>query len=316
MKLQKILGGALLAGILSLSATAVYAADAISFGKPIDLSTNNEVTEYTEGMIIAVPVDIQSSTGKIDSFSIKATGAEGLTPGATTLQLSGTPLTNLKKHATKLVAKDSVLYVASNVKMDNGFEVSYPGTYDVAIAGNKISTGWMNAEHVDVNADEPELFLVYTVTTAPTGLNVDVASVVDGECSFSDTSSGQGKTNPTPANETTTNKCEGAFKIVVDPAVMGEKRIHALHLYVNGTKTEKDITEYVEGETTFEFPVRLTDNENNLTGVVPIVIKADIGGATGEPTSKDVTVASFNLDLSRTATDYTTQAEAQTATAE
>ena len=295
MKLTKILGGALIAGVLSLSATAVYAADSISFGKPIDLSTKAAVTEYEEGMFIAVPVDIVSNTGYIDSFSIKATGAEGLTPGGTSAELGSERVANLKALGNKLVAKSGSVYVASNVQLDDGFEVSYPGTYDVAISGNKISTGWMNAEHIPVNASAPELYLVYQVTSVPEGLNVDITSMVDGECSFSDTSSGQGKTNPTPANDTQANKCAAAFKLSFEPSEM-EYYIHGLSIKVNGGEA-KAITDYVENGTKIEFPVRLVGDASS----VEVEITASIGAT---ESAADDTKVLYSGTLELNPTDY------------
>lgn len=301
MKLQKFLGGALLTCMVSLFATAVYAADGISFGKPIDLKTNAEVTDYTEGMIIAVPVDIVSNTGKIDSFSIKATGAEGFTPGATSAEL-GDSLTNLRARANKLVATSGTLYVASNIKMDDGFDISYPGTYDVAIAGNKISTGWMNAQHIDVNASEPELYLIYKVTAVPTGLNADVATVVDGECSFSDTSSGQGKTAPTPENEAKANATQGAFKVVLKAENL-TKYVKSMAVEYNGNT--EDITEYVKiSDTEYEFPVRVNKTDGSTEDIEVTVYGmcySDLAASAGEEV---IELAKGTISMNGSVTDY------------
>lgn len=307
MKLQKILGGALVAGVLALSATAVYAADSISFGKPIDLETNAEVTDYTEGMIIAIPVDIVSNTGYIDSFSIKATGAEGFAPGATNAELGATRLANLRSRANKLVASNGSLYAASNIKLDDGFDISYPGTYDVAVSGSKISTGWMNSPHIAVNADAPELYLVYKVTSVPTGLNADVATVVDGECSFSDTASGQGMTDPTPANEAKANACAGAFTITLDDKELAaaHKFVQGLYVEIYGNKT--NIYDYTRtgDETngyTYTFPVRL---KGTAGGDIAVDIYAEISETeTGAASPVKISADDFTVTLNSPA-DYT-----------
>ena len=71
MKLNKLVGFIAATAMAIGMTTLTYAADesGIVLGKPIDLETNAVAEKYEAGDIIALPVDIYSTTDVADAFS-------------------------------------------------------------------------------------------------------------------------------------------------------------------------------------------------------------------------------------------------------
>lgn len=276
MKMNKVLGAALLAGALSIvSALSVFAADSFTVGKPIDLATGSEAATLTSGMKIALPIDINTDSGKLAAYGFFVKYDEALTPGVVDAELTDDEYTNADSLGVIFTQGEKDLYI-------DGVFSEHPRTHaktakaDVcnsnpAYGGNEfMAFGVYNTDVETVSG--PEFYLLFTVSGAfdSNKLNASLVTIDEENTVLKDTND-KAESLPAPAEVEKANACAAAFKLVFDPDTM-ETYIHSLKLTVNG-KDCGNITEYVENGTKIEFPVRLIGTATE----VKVAVVAEVG---------------------------------------
>lgn len=133
MKLKKFISACVaLATVATCSSVAFAADNTMTMGTPIDLSTGAEIGDtLTAGDVIAIPVDISSSTGSLTSTLVRLALSDNLQPGVTDTDLTDDQYTNLEALGGEIATEDSgVDYYVKNI-FKAGRRKSFPGTWMV-----------------------------------------------------------------------------------------------------------------------------------------------------------------------------------------
>jgi hypothetical protein len=285
-----------------MSVMSFAAENSISVGKPINIETGEEADSYSAGDIIAVPVEVTTTTGKITSYKVLAKyDTEYVEPEVNAEEISddllGTlsslgalqqqdPESTVVGAVNCLKAKIGATYLGSMA-----YEPNYNGRADV------FGMNWASGTSVSVNTSAPEAYMLFTIKKdiPADALNVSIAGAVDGETVYvSDTPNGLDETRFTQTSKATANACAGAVKLTVDSSSLN-KWVQALYVTVDDG-AYKDITQYVENaDGTYSFPVRiLSENSGEHT----VNFYADLSDTeTGAVTSSKVSVGTKTVTL-------------------
>lgn len=315
MKLKKFISACVaLATVATCSSVAFAADNTMTMGTPIDLSTGAEIGDtLTAGDVIAIPVDISSSTGSLTSTLVRLALSDNLQPGVTDTDLTDDQYTNLEALGGEIATEDSgVDYYVKNI-FKAGRRKSFPGTWMVnptehrADGKTYFSVQWYDVV-ADAVSDEPELWILCTVKNDVTvdNLNTEViGSSANSE--IADNKNGLALVDTVEAGTVKLNATQGAFKVVLDAdALPAGNWVQGLYAQVGSTKQEITACVHADGTTTYEFPVRV----NSATGATD-AIDVDIYATTtadeaGATTSTDKKIGSINLTMDGTVTSYNT----------
>ena len=287
MKLNKLVClVAAVAAAMSLS-TAVYAADnTITMGAPIDLETNSVAEDLKSGDIIAVPVDVTSTTGKLTSFSavieydteyleasidVDDVNLVSDTVYNNMITLSGESTgANFTKSVVNKVGSIKQMYTTGRggAKTYVGTMVYNPNYSAVSGYNNFAYTSWTHTASVETS-DTPETYFIFRVTK---DIDVDKLNLEIFNSSNYEGNLVQDNLNGLPAvtninadaSQSKANACYGAFNINIDSSVL-PYWVQGLYVSVNGG-AKVAVSEYkTTDNVTYTFPVRVTTNSTNAT---------------------------------------------------
>lgn len=313
MKLKRVLSVCLAAATVATCSSVVSAADnGFAVRTPINLATGEEVTDtLTAGDVLAIPVDVFSSTGGIDSLTFDVNFADVLSIGYADTDLSDDQYANLESLGEIITEDDGTDVVVKNI-YKAGRKKTYPGSW--TINPNYVKDGvrcvravWANALTISTT-DDPEAYIVCSVTKDVTAdeLNTALTGSSSEVISFSDID-GNMEDHALKADPAKLNATQGAFKVVLDAdALPAGNWVQGLYAQVGSTKQDITACVHADGTTTYEFPVRV-NSATGATNAIDVDIyattTADEAGAT---TSTDKKIGSINLTMDGTVTSYTT----------
>jgi len=316
MKLHKILGAAVVMGVTALSATSVFAADSIKLGEPFDLYTNATASELVEGHAIAIPFDFVSDTSAATSVELKVKyDNTALQAGFVLKNLSSTERDNIKALAgglTTNIVSDangkSTAIVLTKAEDDFGDLVymgNAPFIANSAYAADATYITGATASAFSV-ADDVDGYFLFTVVKAPESLNAKLAEIDGTATLIADDDHGKAPvySNTTNTTDAKSNACAGAFKVSIDSATV-PKYVHALYVSFDDGATKQDIADYVVTGSVYDFPVRVLSTKSETS--VTAKIYADLG-TTESKVDETVEIGTVTVDLTGTATDYSTSA--------
>lgn len=325
--------------ISAVSVTNVFAAEpTFKIGTPIDITTNKAVTEYTPGMIVEVPIDVENvDSGKLSmaQFHMYYDGSV-FTSGAAVSSTAGRAYFSSHKD---YVARDPVsttkMIGRHNMNEDlfgDGSFLEPAGAFsgnlnnDVATGTPSVAMLWnlTGADPIPVNESEPEFYLLFTVKD---DFDADSLSLNAGTNGL--TNSGMFALNALYLDETATNNhanlagtqneakvnaCFGAFKVTVnnDDLVAASKWVSAItaNVYTDSSKTTPlaenvALTVYTnaDGTTVYEFPTRITANAANVDSAY-VEIVATLSDETGEANNGTEVIAAKTISMNSTVADY------------
>lgn len=314
MKLKKFISACVaLATVATCSSVAFAADNTMTMGTPIDLSTGAEIGDtLTAGDVIAIPVDISSSTGSLTSHTVRLALSDYLQPGVKDASLTDDQYANLEALGGEIVTEDSGMdYYVKNI-FKSGRKKTFPGTWLVNPTENKtdgktyFSILWYDTV-ADAVSDEPELWMICTVKNDVTSdaLNTQiVGSTPNSE--IADNKNGLALVDTVEAGTVKVNATQGAFKVVLDAdALPNGNWVQGLYAQVGSTKQNITACVHADGTTTYEFPVRVnsaTGATDSITVDIYATTTADEAGAT---TSTDKKIGSIDLAMDGTVTSYT-----------
>lgn len=294
MKLKTILGVCTAIASTMLLSCVVFAAPKFEMGTPIDLKTGSEISEYTKGEIIAIPVDLYTDSTsdsvanyslslKYDSSVLKPYGLDY--DNETNFDildnfdaLGGTAANNLHD------STDLKIYAINNFRNANGRRVMGSGSYTKTDATTMCGMGVLSINSA-VNNNYPVAYFLFEVidTVSPDVLNSEVIKLNEdasyGGASITLVGGAEAALDGTIEKA---NACDGAFKIVVKDSEL-PYYVQGITLtidgkYTNSGKTENfelDACESAEGEgyTEYSFPVRLISAKDDTEVVASITAK-------------------------------------------
>lgn len=314
MKLKKFISACVaLATVATCSSVAFAADNTMTMGTPIDLSTGAEIGDtLTAGDVIAIPVDISSSTGSLTSHTVRLALSDYLQPGVEDASLTDDQYANLEALGGEIATEDSGMdYYVKNI-FKAGRKKTFPGTWLVNPTENKtdgktyFSILWYDTV-ADAVSDEPELWMICTVKNDVTAdaLNTQiVGSTPNSE--IADNKNGLALVDTVEAGTVKVNATQGAFKVVLDAdALPNGNWVQGLYAQVGSTKQNITACVHADGTTTYEFPVRVnsaTGATDNITVDIYATTTADEAGAT---TATDKKIGSIDLAMDGTVTGYT-----------
>ena len=233
---------------------------------------------------------------------------------------------NIKGEDTgkKVVLDDSVfginLKAINSLGQKRGSNFNEYGSILVNPESTRVSVVWNDTASRKVNADTPELYIIFDVVSSTDNLNYDAFNIDPSITSISDALNGKEDTINISNEITKVNACDGAFKIVVKDSEL-PYYVQGITLTIDGKYTnsgetenfELDACESAEGEgyTEYSFPVRLISAKDDTEVVASIKAKVsdDLDGNENpdEVNWGSVTVSMTNPKTYATATgeDYT-----------
>ncbi len=290
-----------------MSAMPVFAdSEYMSLGTPYDVTDNEYTTDLEAGHIIAVPVDITSSSTQIQAYAVVVKyDTSVLSPGAllTTLNADDYLLYDRLGDLGAVIETGDYCYAVSGIytsgrygNTDNGTTDANPDytNHGAITSGDHFYVGWYSTGD-DLQTDAPETYMVFTVLDDVDDLNysaielatdytvVDAANGVDGET-------------------TKANACDGAFQINVDSSKLSYW-VQAVTVNIDGTDYALDACVNEDGSTTYSFPVRVTSaaDDTSVTATITATVTDDVDGTTNEQT---VDWGTVTVDMTGAATSY------------
>lgn len=314
MKLKRVLSVCLAAATVATCSSVVSAAEENGFAvrTPINLATGETVTDTLKaGDVLAIPVDVFSSTGGIDSLTFDVNFTDVLSIGYTDTALTDDQYNNLEALGEIITEDDGTDVVVKNI-YQTGRKKTYPGSWVVNPNYNKngvrcVRAVWSNALTIKTT-DDPEAYIVCSVVKDVTAdeLNTALTGSSSEIISFSDIDNGDMEGHNLKAAPAKLNATQGAFKVVLDAdALPNGNWVQGLYAQVGSTKQEITACVHADGTTTYEFPVRVnsaTGATDSITVDIYATTTADEAGAT---TSTDKKIGSIDLAMDGTVTSYT-----------
>lgn len=324
MKLKKFISSVLALStiVTSLSAVNVFAADpTFTVGTPVDALTGEEVTEFTAGQIIELPIDVKTDSEMIANLHVEVyydtnmlqAGVYAPSRGAT-----GDALTYLNKYGNVYFARcsrDSSYIIGRKNLLYADDAGTFSGNRESVEQADKALLGWTitgaNPQYLNYNEEPAEFYMVFTVkdnfdaselqlNAGTNSLNSDGIFGVEAEIAET---VGTAADRVGEQNDYKVNACDGAFKIVVDST--------ELPYWVQGVKVKINDVEYpldacVQDATTtiYNFPVRVTSAADEASVSAEIIALVSKEAWDVENTS-EVSWGTVNVDMSGTATGYT-----------
>lgn len=307
MKLKNFLG-AITALTLIASSVPTFAADSdfLSVGTPYDITTGEYTTDLVAGHVIAVPVDIQSTTDALTSYNFEVIYEGALLKAASDVNnFTDDMWTNLET-LTGSQKYDNTnvddLVAINSLGQKRGSNFNEYGSFVVNPESWRVSVVWYDIASRNVNDDAPELYVIFDVVNSTDALNRELFTINPLNTSISDTLNGKEDTISIPNETTKANACDGAFKIVVDSEKL-PYWVQKVTVDAKGTRVELDACVNSDGTTLYSFPVRfISENEvANADIEIYATVSDDESGATNV---REVNWGAVNVDMSGTVTDY------------
>lgn len=300
-------------------ATTVYASnEKIDLGTPIDLATGQEVTSYTVGQKIMVPVDVSNDELKAVAYSLDikynteylSGGIDGSTLTDAELEvLSGylnADMTNIQ-----LSEGSDTIYGQINriTKVVLG-KTSFAGTPNNYITkalkdgGTALSMTWYDSAARTLNATEPEAYALFTVKKEVPydSLNFELYSAVYDNT----TMAGSDNVDTVTTNSADkANACLTAFKVSVDnDAIPAGTWIQKLYAKVGDTTQDLLICNNDGTSSIYEFPARVLTNSTGSDTLAIEIYAVTSSDEAGAESTGDVLIGTVNATADSTATDY------------
>lgn len=313
MKLKRFISAFLALGIVA-SATPAFAAesDVFQIGTPYDITLGEFTDELTAGNVIAVPINVETTTDGLTGFQIEIQYDNTvLTPGYDINSASDAFWTNIEGvTGSQGYATDEVTLQTINAlgtKRGSSFSGVGTVTYNPAVDDHTIAYTWFHNNTKAVNADGAEGYAVFTVKKSVTALNEAVLSVDTTTCGLSDTVNGKEHTFNVANEVDKANACVAAFQVDIDNDAIATQGVWIQSLYakVGDAKAPLTVCNNDGVSTTYSFPTRVI---TNTTGneAMSIEIYATVSDDEAGTTTTDVLVGTVEVTADSTATDYGT----------
>ncbi len=307
MKLKKMISAFLALGIVA-TATSAFAADSDLFhiGTPYDITDGVSTDVLTEGHVIALPVDVFSTTDAITNFQyIIEYDSMYVTPGYDTSNATDDFFDTVATLGSETYASDDVTIQFINALgtwRGSRFTAAGSSVYNPAKGDNEVMYGWYHTSSQALNASTPEAYIIFTVNKSVDvdALNTEVFKA--SGCLLADTVNGKGDTPNVGNTVDKINACDGAFKIVVDSASL-PYWVQGVDAVIDGTTYALDACVGADGTTEYSFPVRLTSAADKAS--VDVSIRATVSNdESGSINSRTVDWGTVNVAMDGTATTY------------
>lgn len=313
MKLKRFISAFLALGVVA-SATPAFAEDGDLFhiSTPYDITKGEYTDELTAGDIIALPVDITSTTGGLSSYQLNIQYDSNIvTPCYDTSSASDAFWTNVEgiTGSQNYASDDLTLQTINALGTKRGSSFSPAGsvTFNPAFAENTVHCNWYIGGTKTVNASTAEVYIIFTVKSSVDSLNTEVFKVDSSTCQLAD--SPNGKTAQTNvANEVDkANACVAAFQIDIDNDAIATQGVWIQSLYakVGGVEQPLTVCNNDGVSTTYSFPTRVITNTTGNEAMT-IDIYAKVSADEAGTTTTDVKVGTVDVKADSTATDYGT----------
>lgn len=318
MKLRKIISAFLALGIVA-TATPAFAADGDSFqvGTPYDITAGESTDALVAGHVIAVPVEIVSTTGGLSSYDIKIQYDNTyVTPGYDMVNESSMwdTLDELGTQQGFDTNNDTKVLYITKLGTYRGSRFTAAGTivYNPAYGSNnnKVAIAWANSTSVKVNTNLPEAYVIFTVLkdTDVNALNTEVFSVDSADCNLADSPNGKTAQANVANTVNKANACVTAFQVDVDNDALANSGfwIQKLYAKVGDTTQPLTICNNTDGTATYSFPTRILTNTTGNADLTVDIYATVTTDEAGTENATDVKVGTFNLTADGTATNYGT----------
>ena len=278
MKLNKVLiAAAASVACLALSAVSVFAVDATendfyTVGAPISVETGEVVNEVKSGEVIAIPVDINTSTGKIRGYAFSAKYDNAvLTPGKSFSKNSGgTAFLEECKLPTIALLGGSYkeLFVLDGIQEEDESLSNYNGI-SKDYKADQIKFWATYPEEEPLLTDAPEFLLLFEAKADIEGLNKELLTVDNADSTIAPDTTAD-LLNPTSV-ETKLNACAGAFNIKIDATEL-TSYVQALYVQIGDAEAVSVPYYTVDGDI-YKFPVRVLTTKDDAS--VDVKVLAD-----------------------------------------
>jgi galactitol-specific phosphotransferase system IIB component len=318
MKLKRIFCGVLCATatMIGMSVMASASENSIKVGQPINVATGEVADSFKANDLIAVPVDIDSTTGCLTAYGVVVGyNTDYISPQIDSNNIDDDVFDSLDSLGS-LVEKTvgSGVYGAVNcLKAKRGSTyygtLSYNPTFDGI--SDEFGFNWFHSAPVDVNSSAPEAYILFTVKKDidASALNIAVAKRVESNQIYVQdyAESVEGHELPVTfideTSEAVANACAGAVQLNIDTANLS-KWVQHLYVSIDGG-AQKSVDELVNNEDgTYSLPVRIISSN---TGSHTVAFYADLAD-TKDGAAKNVKVGETTVTLdsptSYTAVDY------------
>jgi len=277
MKLNKVLiAAAASVACLALSAVSVFAVDATendfyTVGAPISVETGKVVNEVKSGDVIAIPVDINTSTGKIRGYAFSAKYDNTvLSPGQSFSKASGgmaflddcqlPTIAPLDGSYKELFVLDGIQDADESLSNYNGVSKDYKA--------DQIKF-WATYPEEETLTDAPEFLLLFEAKADIEGLNKELLTVDNADSTIAPDTTAD-LLNPTSV-ETKLNACAGAFNIKIDATAL-TSYVQALYVQI-GDAEAVPVSYYTVDGDIYKFPVRVLTTKGDTS--VDVKVLAD-----------------------------------------
>jgi hypothetical protein len=286
-----------------LFSTAVFAAPHFEVGTPIDLSTRENVTEYTEDTkdtTIAVPIYLYTDN---DSDVVKNFGLSLIYDNTvlTPASASSFSYSDLGEKASNTNNLRGVYAIYSILDSEGTYgQLNYNKNDTTSMVG--ITATGINTELSGSDNGNTVLYFVFKITgTADdTVLNHELFKINE-KTDVTAIKIGDDNEVKLTGTFTKANACDGAFQIVVNKDALPD------NYFIQGIKVgDTALTAVVvnEDETVYKFPVRLiAKNSADATGNKTFAITASVS-ETEDGTATDVSWGNVTVAVDGSATSY------------
>jgi hypothetical protein len=311
MKLKKVICGALCATatIVGMSAMVSASENTVKVGQPINVATGETSDSFKANDIIAVPVDIDSTTGKLTAYGVVVEyNTDYVTPEVDANEISDDLLEKLAALGSlQEKTSDSGVVGAVNC-LKSKLSGNYYGklTYEPNFKGyeDRFGFNWYETSSVTVNSSSPEAYILFTVNKDidASSLNIAIAKAVESDQIYvQDSKNDLATTEVDETSEAVANACAGAAQLNIDTANLS-KWVQNFYVSVDDN-TAQSVNELVDnGDGTYSLPVRIISSN---TGSHTVTFYADLADTeSGATTSSKVKVGETTITLDNP-TSYT-----------
>lgn len=313
MNIKRILSAVTAFGIIATSVPAFAAdSDFFEFGTPYDLTTGEYTSELVQDHVIAIPVDVLTTTNGLTAWSVgvEVTDSSLLKIGTNDLDLTDTEYDNLSALGAVATTNDVDYAVNAIGTWRRGSFTPTGCTFNVnpaySIDGKSIFfVEWALTSATTTSViDGPEGYIICDVLkdSSDDELNKELLSLTSEVCRLSDTGNGKGNTINIAAQAPKANACDGAFKVVVDSEAL-PYWVQGVTANIGGQDYALDAALNEDGTTSYSFPVRVTSaaEEASVDATIKATVSDDEAGSTN---SREVEWGTVTVDMTGTVTDY------------
>jgi hypothetical protein len=313
MKLKKFICGALCATATMVGMSALVSAseNTVKVGQPINIETGEASDSFKANDLIAVPVDIDSTTGGLTAYGVVVGyNTDYLSAEIDSNEISDDLFDNLDALGSLVedTAGSGVYGAVNCLKAKRGS--TYYGTlsYEPNFKGisDEFGFNWFHTATVEVNGSTPEAYILFTVKKDidASALNIAIAKTVESDQIYvQDVDNDLAVTDAVETSEAVLNACAGAVKLNIDTANLN-KWVQHLYVSIDGG-AQKSVDELVDNaDGTYSLPVRIISSNTGDHKVTFYADLADTKDGAAENVKVGETTVTLDSPTSYTAVDY------------